>query len=206
MPKKANAKALDALKKGAGSLIFTIPEPKTDFSVLLADIDLEKTPIHLNFGFLDVESIKRLLSMTDGQKANIFLNLDIIGHLAKDGNWYHNLEKDRHFLSDILIKAIKANIKCSLKVDVSMYQNSGANMVQQLAYGLAHAHEYPVDAPPLASWVRLAKDYLQWMILSGSNAADAYRTASESGIASAVFASAGRSIRARPDARTILVV
>ena len=141
-PKKANAKALDALKKGAGSLIFTIPEPKTDFSVLLADIDLEKTPIHLNFGFLDVESIKRLLSMTDGQKANIFLNLDIIGHLAKDGNWYHNLEKDRHFLSDILIKAIKANIKCSLKVDVSMYQNSGANMVQQLAYGLAHAHEY----------------------------------------------------------------
>ncbi|WP_108423542.1 methylmalonyl-CoA mutase subunit beta [Flagellimonas amoyensis] len=137
-PKKANAKALDALKKGAGSLIFTIPDPKTDFSVLLAHIDLEKTPVHFNFGFLDVEPIKRLLSVTGGQKANIFLNLDIIGHLTKDGNWYHNLEKDHELVGEI--NAL-GNIPI-VGVDVSHYQNAGANRIQQLAYGLAHAHEY----------------------------------------------------------------
>lgn len=140
--KKANSKAVRALEKGSESLVFIIPDTKTDFSVLLDQIDLETTPIHFNFEFLEVEPIKRLLSLTDGKKANIFLNLDIIGHLAKEGNWYHNMENDRHFLSDILIRAIKSNINCSLKVDISMYQNSGANMVQQLAYGLAHANEY----------------------------------------------------------------
>lgn len=137
-PKKANAKALDALKKGAGSLIFSIPDPKTDFSALLAHIDLQTTPVHFNFGFLEVDSIKRLLSITGGQKANIFLNLDIIGHLTKDGNWFHNLEKDHELLREI--NAL-GNIPI-VGVDVSHYQNAGANRIQQLAYGLAHAHEY----------------------------------------------------------------
>ncbi|WP_318342631.1 methylmalonyl-CoA mutase subunit beta [Flagellimonas baculiformis] len=137
-PKKANAKALNALKKGAGSLIFTIPDPKTDFSALLAQIDLETTPVHFNFGFLEVEPIKRLLSITGGQQANIFLHLDIIGHLTKDGNWFHNLEKDHDLLKEIYALG---NFPI-LGVDVSHYQNAGANKVQQLAYGLAHANEY----------------------------------------------------------------
>ena len=140
--KKANSKAVRALEKGSESLFFTIPDTKTDFSILLADIDWETTPIHFNFEFLEVEPIKRLLSLTDGKKANIFLNLDIIGHLTKEGNWFHSLEKDHELIKEIYdLTRSKPNISI-LGVDISHYQNAGANMVQQLAYGLAHANEY----------------------------------------------------------------
>ncbi|MCB0372323.1 MAG: methylmalonyl-CoA mutase subunit beta [Muricauda sp.] len=140
--KKANYKALDALNKGVESLLFTIPNEEIDFKTLLAGIDLDKTPIHFNLQFLAVEPIKRLMGLVDGKKANIFLNLDIIGHLAQDGNWFHSLEKDHQLLEEIIGLAKAVNNVSVLSVDLSLYQNAGANMVQQLAYGLAHANEY----------------------------------------------------------------
>ncbi|WP_420319818.1 methylmalonyl-CoA mutase subunit beta [Flagellimonas sp.] len=139
---KANAKALDSLKRGAESLIFTIPHEDFDVEVLLANIDLKNTPLHFNFEFLAPEPIKRLFNYLDGKQSNVSLNIDIIGHLAKDGNWFHNLEKDHSLLEEIHELDKNQNSITTLSVDLSHYQNAGANMVQQLAYGLAHANEY----------------------------------------------------------------
>jgi methylmalonyl-CoA mutase len=36
-------------------------------------------------------------------------------------------------------------VKSVISIDMAHYQNAGASMVQQLAYALAHAHEYIVD-------------------------------------------------------------
>ncbi|WP_222984598.1 methylmalonyl-CoA mutase subunit beta [Flagellimonas meishanensis] len=139
---KANSKALEALDKGAESLIFTIPDEETNFEKLLAKIDLESVPVHFNFEFLAVAPIKRLLSNLDGKKGESHLNIDIIGNLAKTGNWYHKLEEDHKLLAE-LYKSAPSNNKVSLaSVDLGLYQNAGANMVQQLAYAMAHAHEY----------------------------------------------------------------
>ncbi|MEZ4809107.1 MAG: methylmalonyl-CoA mutase subunit beta [Allomuricauda sp.] len=139
---KANSKALKALKKGAESLIFTVPSEQIDLGSLLSQIDLEATPLHFDFQFLALEPIKKLLDFVDGKKAKIHLNIDIIGHLAKDGNWYHNLEKDHQVLQEIYSLASKNVGADTFGVDLSLYQNAGANIVQQLAYGLAHANEY----------------------------------------------------------------
>jgi Methylmalonyl-CoA mutase, N-terminal domain/subunit len=139
---KANAKAREILQKGVESLIFTLPNEEIDFNVLLSEIDLAKIPVHFQFEFLALEPIQKLFSQIEGNEGRIFLNLDTIGHLSKDGDWFQSLENDRHILSDILIRAKKANIECSLSVNTSIYQNAGANMVQQLAYGLSHANEY----------------------------------------------------------------
>lgn len=68
------------------------------------------------------------------------MNIDIIGHLAKDGNWYHNMKKDHELLTELV--ALGTSDISIIGVDLSLYQNAGANMVQQLAYGLAHANEY----------------------------------------------------------------
>lgn len=140
--KKANTKAINALQIGTESLIFTIPDTETDFTALLAHIDLDATPIHFNFQFLEIEPIKKLLSLTDGKRGNIYLNIDIIGHLTKDGNWFHNLEKDHELLVDIHNLLGSSQNVSSVGVDVSHYQNAGANRIQELAYGLAHANEY----------------------------------------------------------------
>src|SRR5690606_38356896 len=73
----------------------------------------------------------------------LHFHLDIVGHLAREGNWYHSLEKDFQQLSQIQNK-IQGNedVESSISIDAGLYQNAGATMVQQLAYALAHANEY----------------------------------------------------------------
>ncbi len=141
-PALANKKALDALSRGAESLVFQIPDATVDWEVLLNGIDLATTPLYLEFDFLEVDPIKRLLQFSEGKNGQLYLNIDIIGHLAKTGHWYHTPEKDHALLEEILSLAKnQANIHV-LGADASLYQNAGANMVQQLAYTLAQANEY----------------------------------------------------------------
>ncbi|MFT0715798.1 methylmalonyl-CoA mutase subunit beta [Flagellimonas lutimaris] len=137
---KANTKALEIMEKGVESLVFTIPNEKTDFEVLFKGINPEGLELYFNFDFLALEPIKKLVSLLKDKKAKAHLNIDLINHLAKDGNWYHNMEKDHELLTE-LVSLGTSNISI-IGVDLSLYQNSGANMVQQLAYGLAHANEY----------------------------------------------------------------
>lgn len=139
---KANAKAKDILQKGVESLLLIVPNESIDFSVLLHEIDLAKVPLHFQFQFLALDPIKNLLAFIDGKQANVHLNIDLIGHLAQDGNWYHNLEEDHRILTDILQLANDHGVASVVSVDLALYENAGANKVQQLAYAMAHANEY----------------------------------------------------------------
>ncbi|THV60351.1 methylmalonyl-CoA mutase [Flagellimonas alvinocaridis] len=138
----ANKKALESLTKGIEALYFTIPNGETDFGLLLSNIDLGGVPLHFTFQFLAVQPIKNLLEILKGKNAKAYLNIDLIGHLSHDGNWFHNLEKDHAILKEIHELANTHTSVATFGVDIAIYQNAGANMVQQLAYGLAHAHEY----------------------------------------------------------------
>ena len=137
---KANAKALEILEKGLESLIFNIPNEETDFESLFSGINLKEIELYVNFEFLALEPIKSLVSLLKEKKAKAHLCIDIIEHLAKDGNWHHNLEKDHELFTELV--SLSSSDISIIGVDLSLYQNSGANMVQQLAYGLAHANEY----------------------------------------------------------------
>lgn len=138
--KKSNAKALEILEKGVESLIFTIPNETTGFETLFSGIDLEETKLYFNFEFLALEPIKKLVAFLKDNKAKAYLNIDIIGHLTEDGNWYHNLEDDHKIFTELV--SLGTSDISIIGVDASHYQNAGANMVQQLAYSLAHANEY----------------------------------------------------------------
>lgn len=137
----ANQKAQEVLNRGADSLKFTIPSQEISIEKLLQGIDLASTPIYFELQFLSEEYIKKIISIPS--KAGISINLDIIGNLAKSGNWYSNLNSDHQILGNI-IESLKnpSDSTSILSVDVSLYQNAGATMVQQLAYALAHANEY----------------------------------------------------------------
>jgi methylmalonyl-CoA mutase len=67
------------------------------------------------------------------------VQIDPISNLAKDGNWHKNLDSDFDILNTISISCQNINF---LSIDGSLYQNAGANIVQQIAYTLAHANEY----------------------------------------------------------------
>ncbi|MCK5402046.1 MAG: methylmalonyl-CoA mutase, partial [Flavobacteriaceae bacterium] len=136
--KKANQKALEVLNRGADNIKFIIPSKDIAIEILLQEINLTSTTLHFELQFLSEEYMKKLIVIPT--KAEIYINLDIIGNLAKTGNWYYTLKKDHKILESIVKNStLNKNI---LSVDISLYQNAGANIVQQLAYAISHANEY----------------------------------------------------------------
>ncbi|MBF01439.1 methylmalonyl-CoA mutase subunit beta [Flavobacterium coralii] len=136
---KSAERAATTLKRGAESIRFTIDNEGTDVEKLLNAIDLKATPVYFKLGFLSIDFVKRLDSIAKQNDALFYVMLDPIGHLSKDGNWFGNMEKDLDALNTIAIAC--SNISF-LSTDAGLYQNAGANIVQQIAYTLAHANEY----------------------------------------------------------------
>ena len=136
---RANKKAREALQKGAGSIWFIIPSEEIDPDSLLRDLDLVVTPVYLKPEFAS-EAYFLKLDKAVKPNSKVFLQFDIIGNLARSGNWYSDLHQDHRLLDTLLQKC--ENLEALISVDTSLYQNSGANIVQQLAYALAHVNEY----------------------------------------------------------------
>ena len=133
--KIANNIAIDALEKGAEAIIFTAKKP-FNISSIFKDFPFSKATIYFDFSFLDLDFVKELSLYLTKHKAEFYLNLDPVGKLSKEGNWFKSQKED--------FKALQSLSKTgnTISVDTTNYQNAGANMVQQLAYALAHANEY----------------------------------------------------------------
>ena len=84
--------------------------------------------------FLDSDFNKSLYDTLG--KQSTYLNTDIIGNLARTGNWYNDLNDDHFQFTN------SVNTTSQFSIDTSLYQNAGANTIQQLAYSLAHCNEY----------------------------------------------------------------
>ena len=133
--KIANNIAIDALENGAEAIVFTAEKPFNIPSVFKG-FPFSKATIYFDFSFLDINFTKELSLYLTRQNAEFYLNLDPVGKLSKEGNWFKSQKED--------FKALQSLSKTgnTISVDTTNYQNAGANMVQQLAYALAHANEY----------------------------------------------------------------
>lgn len=131
---KSNLKAIDAIERGAESIKFIIPSEDIQIENLLKNIDLEKTLVYFELHFLSENFIKSLSTIPSFSKINI--QNDVIGNLARNGNFFYNFNEDFRKLQSI------TKHTNSFNADISLYQNAGANIVQQLAYAMAHANEY----------------------------------------------------------------
>lgn len=134
----ANRLILDAIERGASSVIVS-SEKEFDPMLVFEGFPFKTVTIELQLKFISESYHRRLTKFLAKNNAAVFYNIDIIGNLARSGNWYHKLEKDHAILENILASNPSANI---VSVDLGLYQNAGANMVQQLAYALAQANEY----------------------------------------------------------------
>jgi len=134
----ANKLAINAIERGAESIAFAA-EKEFDIEKVFKSFPFSKIHIYFELAFLSEDFFSQLQLFLSKQKAQVYYNIDIIGNLVRSGNWFHNLKKDHQVLEHIISKSISENI---VSVDTTIYQNAGANMVQQLAYGLAHINEY----------------------------------------------------------------
>jgi methylmalonyl-CoA mutase len=132
--KIANSLALNALKRGATSIEFRA-DKTFNYKIVLQKIDASFTPIYFRFSFLASDLVNEIHDFYDSK--NIFFDFDIIGNLAKTGNWFFNLKEDLQ-----LFEKTANNVPNSIAVNADLYQNAGATIVEQLAFSLAHANEY----------------------------------------------------------------
>ena len=157
--KKSNARALETLQRGAESIRFTLESDLVSVEELMQHLPLENVNYYFNLPFLSVELSSKINEFASKIKANIFIQNDPIGQLIQDGNWFENIEKDFEKLNTI---ASKTTIPF-LTISSGIYQNAGANIVQQLAYTLAQANEYfnriPTINQPITIEVAVGTNY-----------------------------------------------
>jgi methylmalonyl-CoA mutase len=132
---KGNRNALEAIEKGAESIVFVI-NSEINISELLTNIDVNVIELQFKFNLLSIKMSEALIKL---DLPHCYLNIDIIGNLALTGNWHLSLKEDFSFIKTLVKKYPNSNI---LSIDTSVYQNAGATITQQLAYAIAHANEY----------------------------------------------------------------
>ncbi|WP_405379763.1 methylmalonyl-CoA mutase subunit beta [Maribacter sp. LLG6340-A2] len=133
----ANQNALNFMQRGAEAITFLIPDESIDVVSLLNKINLNETKVYFDMQFLSKNYIENVMSNCK-DATSLHFGIDPIGHLGRTGNWYRTLKDDFIDVKDIL----SLNLENVLKVDVALYENAGADIVQQLAFAMAHANEY----------------------------------------------------------------
>lgn len=137
---KSIERALDTLNRGAESIRFSIENESIDITNLLDNLPLKNVTIYFNLGFISIDFVKKIDAFAKKNKTRIFSNLDPIGQLAKDGNWFVTKEKNNFETLNLLSK--QTTSISLISINAALYQNAGANMVQQIAYSLGQANEY----------------------------------------------------------------
>lgn len=135
--KKSNERAINTLNRGAESIRFTIENETVSIESLMQNLSLEKTTYYFYLPFLSIDFVSKLNDFAAKNQAKFIIQIDPIGQLCKDGNWFENLENDFEKLNTIPKFQIP-----TININTGIYQNAGANIVQQLAYTLAHVNEY----------------------------------------------------------------
>lgn len=136
---KSVFRAQDSINRGAESLRFIIQDDKTDVTKLLESLPLKDVTTYIDLDFISIDFVQKIDKIASDKQARIFCHIDPIAHLAKDGNWFDSKSKSNFEDLNTLSSLKNTGI---ISVDGSLYQNAGANIVQQIAYTLAHANEY----------------------------------------------------------------
>lgn len=156
--KKSNERAINTLNRGAESIRFTIENETISIESLMQNLPLEKTAYYFYLPFLSIDFVSKLNDFAAKNQTKFIIQIDPIGQLCKDGNWFENLENDFEKLNTISKFQIP-----TININAGIYQNAGANIVQQLAYTLAHTNEYfnriPAINQPITIEVSIGTNY-----------------------------------------------
>lgn len=146
---KANAIAVDALKRGATCVAFNMShiENASQLQTLLKDIALDKTGVQFNRVKDFPALLKLFLQYVESQsceKKSIhgFLNFDPIMYRLRHNRFYHSREEDLMQAVRLLDMTREMPDFKVIGINGITLHNAGATIVQELAYSLNMASEY----------------------------------------------------------------
>lgn len=138
---ETNSLVLNAINNGAQEISISGIPNKVDNTSLLKEINHQTTALQLAFSSASLEDYTNILKYWKPEYQPLVLAFDPVGQLAENGNWPNRMETDLLHAKELLATNTIGNVY-SHTVNLELYQNAGANCIQQLAYGLAHANEY----------------------------------------------------------------
>ncbi len=136
----ANIKALELINKGAESMNFIIQNDSILCNDLLKNIDIEKTDLFFKIKFHSNSYLKSLNDIIKSSSTSFNISYDPIGSLVKTGSWESSMNEDLDKLNKNINILEKFNNV--IIVNSGLYQNSGANIFEEIAFTLSHANEY----------------------------------------------------------------
>ncbi|HEY0091254.1 MAG TPA: methylmalonyl-CoA mutase subunit beta, partial [Flavobacterium sp.] len=136
---KSIYRAKDSINRGAESIRLIIADSETDIVRILQSLPLDTITLYIEIKFLSAPFIQKIQSELKNKPFKVFILVDPIHQLAHDGNWFSGSNDNFEVLNSLIESGSTTGL---ISVDGTLYQNSGANMIQQVAYTLAHSNEY----------------------------------------------------------------
>jgi len=175
-PVKANAIAVDALKRGATSIAFNANklDNKDALETLLKDIDLNKTGVQFNHVKNYIELVKNFLGYIeekgyDKSQVSGSINFDPLIYRLKHNKFYFSQEEDMMQAVELLnMVEGMPNFKL-INVNGIVLHNAGSTIVQELGYTLALANEYLAFCTEHGVKLEKAASRMQLTLSVGSN-------------------------------------
>ena len=136
---KKTLKAIEkAVNNGVDHCHIMVPEDRLDaLKDFLAKLPHTEVAVLLQFERIPNDHHDSYFNALDPK--NFDLDIDILGNFARTGNWYYDKITDHQLLKTYIDNPNKRSV---LSVSTDLYQNAGANIIQQLGYGMAHMNEY----------------------------------------------------------------
>jgi methylmalonyl-CoA mutase len=174
---EANRIALDAISRGVNAIGLNAEKitSHNQMQQILKGIDISKNGIN----FISSHSYPLTLELfiheithrkLEGTKITGSLNFDVISYLLTHGDFYqserHNLDEAKY-----LVQTIREQLPGfhAITVNGHLFHNSGATLVQELAFSLASGNEYLADLTSEGLSIDDISDSLQFSFGIGSN-------------------------------------
>lgn len=134
----SNKRANETISRGAESIAFTIENEECSISDLMENLPKEKNKYFFYLQFLSIDFVTKVNQFATANNYEIKIQIDPINQLVSDGNWRKNQTEDFQISKELL----ENNSTSQCHVDARIYQNTGANKVQEIAFAIAQAFEY----------------------------------------------------------------
>ncbi len=174
----ANKKALEILMKGIDSLGFYIADPESvsekNFDILLKDI----SPETVELNFLSDGKAKEIVDFfmrylqkikADPQKIYGAVETDPLGRLMMNGTLCIPAEKGFDYLADVVRLISDLPKFRAIHLNASNFGNAGADIVQELAFGISMGAEYISHLGERGIGAEIAASRIRFSFGTGSN-------------------------------------
>jgi methylmalonyl-CoA mutase len=149
--RQANRKALYLLERGVNSLGFNIYDPESvceeNFKMLLKGICQDKTELNFICNGKAIEIVENLIKESQSQACSPdsikgAVETDPIGRLMINGKLCIPVDAGLDYLASLFRKASSVPHLHVLQINASLFGNSGAGIVEELAFAISMAVEY----------------------------------------------------------------